>query len=328
MIKLSLRGKKLGSLAFMVITLILGFSVNSSSAATLNYEPNQEQQNIRSPLFNRLALTLINYDHYTNVASNLSLNTLDFTEYQREDLATQMDNYFILAQSDSVNPLSYNEGVLLLLAGNSNIPNISQLEMKSETYMASQVEIIDPQNNANSSDIALLARAENVNDIYDSVYEFNAELKHKEFDMNSSLGEMRGQTASNSLSQNNLLHSNQSTYYGLQQQLMTNIAEYTREKRRRRFQLFGNRQQDPTIAQINNPLPAVPTQTAGGGSSWFVFFSIGQRDSSTGNLLASGESDYVQQQLMLQRNSRANVENRARSFYGSRMNRTVSNFGY
>ncbi len=217
----------------------------------------------------------------------------------------------------------------MLAGGNNNIADVNELETKSEAYIASNVEIISPDSTAPKSDIALLPKAENVNDIYESVYEFDVELQQKEYDMNSGIGQLMGSGNSSSQNQANPLGSEKAAYYGLQQQLITDINQYTRERRRRRFQLFGNQpQNDPTIAQINNPVPAVPGQVAGGGSSWFVFFSIGQRYANSGDLLASGQSDYVQQQLMLQQNSRANVENRARSFYGSRINPSGSNFRY
>lgn len=297
--KLGLTNRLISSVGLGII-LLAGISADSEGMIIIS---NRGDDDVKSNVMAELSLTAINYDYYTDVASNLDLNLLGFSPQQRRELAQNLNPTLNPNQSIASAPLQIVDAAKLLLS-NGNINN--QLEARYTSYMASNIEVVSSSNSTNEPKIAFLPKTE-ANDIYDNVYEFEIAMNQKEYTLSSGIGEMLS-TNSNSL---NSQEEQKATYHGLQKQLVDSLSESSKE--RAKIMAQGGAVPAPTTA------PTI-AQIAGGntgwnrsvsrGSNWFQFFGMGQMQSNASGLLGTEESDYVRQQLILQQASRASVQNK------------------
>lgn len=312
MIKVLEQTRNLISSLGIGIVLLLRLS-STSSAMILNYqEPLDSNQ--KSDFLNKLALTLINYDHYTNVASNLNFDPLTFTLEQRKDLAFKMNSAFVVVDQEAgkIGLPSLDQGIRALVANQSIIEGNPELNAQKDGYKGDEVEI-SIRGNEKEYDVALLPRANSIDQIYDDVYQFEIGIHEEQLNLSTGIGKLLG--SKNNQSQNNSPDYRIGTYEVAQKQIIDDLNKYTME---RSTQISARRNSsDPTVAQIATPLSTVASGRVSRGGSWFQFYAMGSRGSDPSALLGNGGVDYVQEQLMLQQKSRANIEQRTRNLYSS-----------
>ncbi len=277
--------KKWMSSLGMGLILLLGCS-STSLSITLNYQEHSNSE--KSDFMNKLALTLINYDHYTNVASNLDFNPLTFTLEQRKDLASKMNSAFVIASTEPVvNNIalpSLDQGISFLAAKESFLEENPQLNLQEGDYTDEAVEIAIV-GDEKQYDVALMPQADSVDQIYDDIYQFNVAVK-EELTLSSSIGRLLGKKESQS--QRNIPNNPMATYEVAQKQIISDLNQYARE---RRSQMHAARMRnggaDPVLSQISTPAPPTPNAGVNRGN-WFQFYAMSSTGSDPSAILGNG----------------------------------------
>ncbi len=265
----------------------------------------QAEENNQSNYMAELALTIIDYDHYTHIATNLDLSLLNFSEQERKQLALDLNPSSNSSQSIAKIPVPSVDGARILLSdSNEN----GQSNTLYTSYMASNLEVVTPEvTNEKEHKIAVLPKTD-INNVYDSVYEFDIAIKKEEYTLSSGIGKMLSDDDNSGKSAQDV----QTTYNGLQTQMVDYLNDYSRT---RRAQAVAQATNGNTLAQVAGGPGSVAPPPVSRGNSWFVFFSIGQQVANPSGLIATGVVDPVQQQLALQQASRARIQQRTQSFY-------------
>lgn len=247
-----------------------------------------------------LALTVIDYDHNSNIATNLDLSLLNFSEEERRQLALELNPTSNSPQLLAATPSSLIEGVKMLVSDRKNNED-NQSDILYTSYLASSLEVAKFPTYQQENTVAILPKTE-VNKIYHNAYEFDIAVQQKEYTLDSNIGEMLSDTNQSDQSAQKINPKS----HGLQKQ----IAPANNG---------GNL--SPIVGSSSSIAPSPTTRS----NSGFKFFAIGQQFANPSGLINTGQVDYVQQQLVLQQASKANVEQKTQTFYRPS---TTANFKY
>jgi hypothetical protein len=294
-----------------ILGLVIGmasFSGISSPSEAITIATNHEDDDSQVNYMAELALTIINYDHHRNIATNLDLSILNFSEEERQQLALELNPSLLSPQLVATAPQSLTDGLNMLLTYNSadSLSNILE-----PGYLVSNIEVVtSPSSNENQqkNNIATLPQTES-DDIYDSVYEFDIAVQQEDYTLLTGIGQM---LANNS-------QSAQST-----QESPTSAPDNSQV----------------TLTQVASNISSVARSRASRGSSWMEFFEIGEQIvesnrvlgtlqveyqwTEAGSLTGSGEFNYVQNQLALQQASRENIQLRTEAIQTSGFSRPLT----
>lgn len=284
----------------MGMMFLSGFGLPSEAIEIANSNVDENNQ---SNYMAELALTIIDYDHYTHIATNLDLGLLNFSSEERKRLALDLNPSEGSSQSIAKTPIPSVEGINILL---SDINQNNQSNTLYSSYMASNLEVIASAIEQKKNLIAVLPKTD-VNNIYDSVYEFDIAMEKKVNTLSSSLGEM----LSNDNNPDKSAQETQMKYNGLQTEMVSYLNDYAKTERAKMINQASN---GATLAQVAGGYSA-PRPSGGTRSNWFVFFAIGQQMANSSDLIGTEMVDPVQQQLALQQATRARIEQKTHSFY-------------
>lgn len=166
-------------------------------------------------------------------------------------------------------------------------------------YIANSIKQIrtdKPTNISKSSDIATLPQTK-ADEVFKDMYDFDINLPKKEYDLNSSMGEIFNNQENNTNNQNNSSpisspidnlgnkSNNSNQYEGLQQQLIASV-EVTRTN--------SSPRATPSVPNNSGFTPRVNVR-----NNWFQYYSIGQQYSNPGDLINSNQNSVVTRQQAL-----------------------------
>ena len=242
--------------------------------------------------------TVRNDQNQVNMTSNLANPVLpSLVETEKSAQQTSNNDLFV---SNSSEPNS--ASIIETSRGpNDKTNTLNQLISRRGKNKSEKVVLLDPASDLEMVVEETVGRNDSVpflsmtktNDVYKGMYEHDIGIQRQEYTLSSSIGEMLADNPSPRQQQEV-----EPTYDQLHDEMVNNLNQYSQTSR---SQAIVQRSNGITIGQT---LGAPSSRRT---SNWSRFFALGQKTSQVGNLIPTGQSNYVQQEINLRSSSQLNT---------------------